>query len=46
MDFFNMEKKIEENNVKVMILCNFYNLGGCVWSKEELKQLSELCLKY
>ncbi len=41
-----MEKKIEENNVKAMILCNPHNPGGRVWSKEELKQLSELCLKH
>lgn len=46
MDFSNMEKKIEENNVKAMILCNPHNPGGRVWSKEELKQLSELCLKH
>ena len=41
-----MEKKIEENNVKAMILCNPHNPGGRVWNKEELKQLSELCLKH
>ncbi len=29
-----------------MILCNPHNPGGRVWSKEELKQLSELCLKH
>lgn len=46
MDFSNMEKKIEENNVKAMILCNPHNPGGRVWNKEELKQLSELCLKH
>lgn len=39
-------EKIEENNVKAMILCNPHNPGGRVWSKEELKQLSELCLKH
>ena len=46
MDLSDMEKKIEENNVKAMILCNPHNPGGRVWSKEELKQLSELCLKH
>lgn len=46
MDFSDMEKKIEENNVKAMILCNPHNPGGRVWNKEELKQLSELCLKH
>ncbi|MFP9210069.1 aminotransferase class I/II-fold pyridoxal phosphate-dependent enzyme, partial [Enterococcus faecalis] len=33
MDLSDMEKKIEENNVKAMILCNPHNPGGRVWSK-------------
>lgn len=46
MDFQDMGKKIVEQQVKVVILCNPHNPGGRVWTKEELSQLSELCLKH
>lgn len=46
MDFQDMEEKIVSNKIKAMILCNPHNPGGRVWTKEELKQLSELCLTY
>ncbi|PQF19614.1 MalY/PatB family protein [Enterococcus mundtii] len=46
MDFQDMEEKIVSNKIKAMILCNPHNPGGRVWTKEELKRLSELCLTY
>lgn len=46
MDFQDMEEKIVSNKIKAMILCNPHNPGGRVWTKKELKQLSELCLTY
>lgn len=46
MDYEDMEKKIIEQNVKVIILCNPHNPGGRVWTKEELTKLSALCLKH
>lgn len=46
MDFFEMEKQMVEQQVKLFILCNPQNPGGRVWSKEELIQLAELCKKH
>ncbi|MBF8808426.1 MAG: pyridoxal phosphate-dependent aminotransferase [Enterococcus lacertideformus] len=46
MNYQEMEKKMIEQKVKAIILCNPHNPGGRVWTKEELTKLSELCLKY
>ncbi len=46
MDFEDMERKMKEGNVKLFILVNPHNPVGRVWSREELWQLGELCLKY
>ena len=46
IDFEDFEKKIEENEVKLFILCSPHNPVGRVWTKEELARLSEICLKH
>ncbi|MGC6770491.1 MalY/PatB family protein [Enterococcus sp. LJL51] len=46
IDFNDMEQQLKEQNVKVFILCNPHNPGGRVWTKQELKQVGELCRKY
>lgn len=46
MDFIDMERKIREQNVKMMILCSPHNPVGRVWKKEELEQLGTLCETY
>lgn len=46
MNFQDMEAKIIQDQVKLMILCNPHNPGGRVWSKEELKALGTLCQKH
>lgn len=46
MDFEDMERKIEENRVKMFILVNPHNPVGRVWSREELQNLGEICLKH
>lgn len=46
VDFELFEKKIKENNVKVFIFCNPHNPTGRIWTKEEMEQLVEICLKY
>lgn len=45
MDFDDLEKKLKDRRVKVMVLCNPHNPVGRVWKKEELKKLGELCIK-
>ncbi|GCF94801.1 cysteine desulfhydrase [Enterococcus florum] len=46
MDLADMEEKIKQHQVKVMILCNPHNPGGRVWTKKELEALGKLCQKY
>ena len=45
IDFEDFEKKIIDNNVKLFILCNPHTPVGRVWTKDELKKLSEICLR-
>jgi cysteine-S-conjugate beta-lyase len=45
MDFIDLENKLIDN-VKIMILCSPHNPVGRVWKIDELKKVSELCLKY
>ncbi|WP_082233514.1 MalY/PatB family protein [Halobacillus massiliensis] len=46
INFTDFENKIRENNVKMFILCNPHNPVGRVWTKEELRKLSEICLRH
>lgn len=45
IDFDDMENKIRENDVKMLILCNPHNPVGRVWTKEELLKIEKICLK-
>ena len=45
IDFDDMEKKIAENNVKMLVLCNPHNPVGRVWTRDELVKIGEICLK-
>lgn len=46
IDFDDMEKKMQNDNVKLFILCSPHNPVGRVWKKWELQKIGELCLKY
>ena len=45
IDFDDMERKIRENNVKMLILCNPHNPVGRVWTRDELMKIADICLK-
>lgn len=45
MDFENLEA-LAKDGAKMLILSNPHNPGGSVWTKDELKRMSEICLKY
>jgi cystathionine beta-lyase len=45
MDFKDLEKKVKDPRAKMIILCNPHNPIGRVWTREELKQLGEICIK-
>ena len=46
IDFEDFEKKASDEKVKIFILCNPHNPVGRTWSKDELEQLGEICLKH
>ncbi|RDY25325.1 pyridoxal phosphate-dependent aminotransferase [Romboutsia weinsteinii] len=46
LDFKDIESQMKTGNIKVYIFCSPQNPSGRVWTKDELYQLSELCLKY
>ena len=46
IDLEEMEQKIREEQVKVLLWCSPHNPGGRVWTMEELKAITDLCLKY
>jgi len=46
IDFTDFEQKIIDNNVKLFIFCSPHNPVGRVWTKDELLQLGNICLKH
>ncbi len=46
MDFEALESAIFKHNVKLMLLCNPQNPSGRVWTRDELEQLAEICLRH
>lgn len=45
MDFDDLEEKASRPDTKMIFLCSPHNPIGRVWKEEELKKLSEICLK-
>lgn len=46
IDFMDFEDKVIKNSVKLFILCSPHNPVGRVWSKDELLQIGQICLKH
>lgn len=46
MDFADMEEKIRENHIKLIMLCCPHNPVCRVWTKEELQEVGRICKKY
>jgi len=46
MDFADMEKKITEQNIHVLLFCSPHNPCGRVWERWELEKVAALCEKY
>lgn len=45
IDFDDLERKASDPKVKLMLLCNPHNPVGRVWSKQELRQIGEICIR-
>ena len=46
MDFADMERKIVDYHVKMLLLCSPHNPVGRVWTKKELLRVGEICQKH
>ena len=46
IDFKDFEDKCADEKVKIFLLCNPHNPVGRVWTREELRKMGEICLKY
>ena len=45
MDYADMERKMQDPKLKVMLLCNPHNPVGRVWTRKELTRMGEICLR-
>ncbi len=45
MDFAALEQQAADPKVKIMLLCNPHNPAGRAWTREELRRLSDICLR-
>lgn len=45
MDFEGLRRLAEQDDTKLMLLCSPHNPVGRVWSREELRQVGEICLR-
>lgn len=43
IDWEDLEKKLSDPQTTMMILCNPQNPAGCIWTREELCRIGELC---
>ena len=46
MDFAAMERAMEEEGVRLFLLCSPHNPVGRVWTREELTRVGEMCLRH
>ena len=46
IDFEDLERRAASPKAKIMIFCNPHNPVGRVWTKEDLVQVAEICLRH
>lgn len=46
MDYDDLERKLSDPQVKVMLLCNPHNPVGRVWKREEFVCLGDMCIRH
>lgn len=45
IDWEDLERKLSNPQTTLMILCNPQNPAGCIWTREELGRIGELCAR-
>ncbi|WP_102408335.1 MalY/PatB family protein [Parabacteroides bouchesdurhonensis] len=46
MDFDDLEQKVADPKVQLLLLCNPHNPVGRVWTREELIRIGEICIRH
>ncbi|MNC07953.1 Cystathionine beta-lyase PatB [compost metagenome] len=46
IDFADLERKLQDPRTRLLLLCNPHNPVGAVYTREELLQIGELCLRH
>lgn len=46
INFDDFENKIKEYHVKLFLLCSPHNPVGRVWTKDELRKIADICVRY
>ncbi len=46
IDYDDFERKVIENDVKILLFCSPHNPVGRVWSREELARVTAICLQH
>lgn len=46
IDFDDFERKLRDENVKLIFFCNPHNPTGRMWTVEEMKKVADICEKY
>lgn len=46
IDYDDLERKVSDERVKIMLLCNPHNPAGRVWTRTELKRIGEICIRH
>jgi cystathionine beta-lyase len=46
IDFDDLEAKAADPNNKILILCNPHNPIGRVWTKDEVEQIADICVRH
>ena len=46
MDLEDLERKASDPKAKLLLLCNPHNPAGRVWTRDELQQMGDICLRH
>ena len=46
IDFKDLDEKLADENVTLMMLCNPHNPVGKIWTRKDLEKIADLCAKY
>lgn len=46
VDWDALEQRLSDPQTTLMILCNPHNPVGCIWSRDELERIGELCYRH